>query len=152
FSNYTLAGAAYTVTGTVQSCIPRVSESEILCDSASPTPNRFLRTYTYAANGSGSTFFDTTLARAPFTPTAAVNNCVVPTPTDNDFLEEVLCDGNGPPFIRRFTFNSATGVVTQTQNLTLAGIAFTPVGAVGTCTGCCPVTVANVCLANGHPG
>jgi hypothetical protein len=148
FADYTVAGVPYATTGTVGSCIPRVTQSLILCDSAA-TPNRFLRTYTYNSAGAVQGFTDTTLAGAPFVPTGAVNNCVVTTATDFDFTEEVLCDGNGTPFIRRFTFNSTTGAVTSTVNLTLAGGAFAPVGTVGTCTGCCPVVMGEGCTNTG---
>lgn len=146
FTNYTLAGAPYTPTGTVQSCVPRVSSSQILCDA---TPTRFLRTYVYGPTGAVSSFFDTNLAGAPFTPVGAVGSCVTSIATDFDFTEEVLCDGNGTPFIRRFTFNSQTGTVTSTVNLTLAGGAFTPVGTVGACASCCPVVMGEGCTNTG---
>jgi len=266
FTDYTLAGAAYTVTGTVQSCIPRDSESVVLCDSATPTPNRFVRTYTYAGNGTISGFNDTTLAGAVFTPTGAVQVCptattdsesvvlcdtnsagnitnrflrtytygttgavagftdttltggaytpfaggsigvcaefpdsetlvlcdsATPNPnrflrtfvyshtgqiaatydtnftgtpfaptgavgvcttaiqSDTDFVEEILCDANGTSFIRLFRFNSATGTLISTTNTTLAGAAFTPVGTVGLCSSCCPSVVAEGCTNTG---
>lgn len=140
-ADFTLASPAtpYTVTGTVTSCTPRDSESVLLCDSA-VVPVRFLRTYVYAPSGAVVSFFDTTLAGAPFVPTGAVGACVVTTSsTDFDFLEEVLCDSNGTAFIRRFTFNSSTGAVSATADLTFAGGVFVPVGAVGTCPSTHPV-------------
>lgn len=142
FSDYTLAGAPYAVTGTVQSCIPRVSTSQVLCDS---TPTRFLRTYTYSSSGAVQAFFDTTLAGAPFVPVGAVGTCVTPVPADLDFVEELLCDSNATQFIRRFTIDSVTGAVTVTADLTLAGAPFVPVGAVGICA---PVGTANVNVLN----
>lgn len=148
FSDYTIGGAAYVPTGTVGSCIPRDVETIVLCDSAG-VPNRFLRTYVYNSAGGVQSFTDTTLAGAPFVPTGAVGLCTTPVATDLDFAEEVLCDGNGTPFIRRFTFNSATGVVTATTSLNLAGGAFAPVGTVGTCTGCCPVVMGEGCTNTG---
>jgi hypothetical protein len=138
----------YTTTGTVGLCTGRDSESVILCDSAT-TPNRFLRTYTYNAAGAVTGFTDTTLAGAAFTPTGAVGICTQPTATDQDFLEEILCDANSTSFIRRWTFNSQTGAVITTTNLTLAGAAFTPVGAVGLCSNCCPAPVGEGCTNTG---
>lgn len=134
FSDYTLAGLPYVVTGTVQSCVPRVSDSAVLCDS---NGTRFLRTYTYSSSGSVASFADTTLTGGPFVPVGAVGTCPVTatlSSPDLDFLEEMLCDGTGTPFIRRFTINSTTGVVTATVDLTLAGAPFVPSGAVGRCT------------------
>ena len=150
-TDLTLAGAAYAVTGTVGICSGLDSESFVLCDSAA-VPNRFLRTYRYTATGTVAGFSDTTLAGAPFVPTGAVGICTTPVATDFDFTEEILCDANGTAFIRRFTFNSSTGVVTATTNLTLAGVAFTPVGAVGICSNCCPVVVGEGCtnVGSGH--
>lgn len=148
FSDYTLAGAAYAPVGTVRVCSSRDSESVILCDSAA-TPNRFIRTYTYNTAGGVAGFTDTTLAGAPFVPTGAVGLCTQPTATDLDFAEEVLCDQNGTAFIRRFTFNSSTGAVTATTNLTLAGAAFAPVGTVSVCTTCCPLVLAEGCTNTG---
>jgi hypothetical protein len=147
-SNYTLAGAAYSPTGTVGICTGRDSESVILCDSAA-VPNRFIRTYTYDPSGAIAGFTDRTLAGAAFTPTGAVGLCTQPTATDFDVAEEILCDANGTSFIRRFTFNSSTGAVTSTVNLTLAGAAFTPVGAVGICSNCCPQVIGEGCSNTG---
>jgi hypothetical protein len=149
-TNYTLAGAAYAPTGTVGVCSSsRDSESLILCDSAAPTPNRFIRTYTYNSAGAVSGFTDTTLAGGAFVPTGAVGLCTQPTLTDFDFAEEILCDANGTQFIRRFTFNSQTGAVTATTNLTLAGAVFVPVGAVGLCSNCCPQVIGEGCSNTG---
>lgn len=151
-SNYTLAGAPYNPTGTVGICAASVdrvdAESVILCDS-SATPVRFLRTYQYNAAGAVNGFTDTTLAGGAFTPTGAVGVCTQAVATDFDFTEEVLCDANGTSFIRRFTFNSSTGAVTATTNLTLAGAAFTPVGAVGPCPNCCPQVIGEGCTNTG---
>lgn len=149
FTDYNLAGAAYTVTGTVQSCIPRDVESLVLCDSTSPTPVRFLRTYVYSGAGLVTGFTDTTLAGAPFTPTGAVQVCAQTVQSDTDFVEEVLCDGNGTAFIRLFRFNSTTGALISTVNTTLAGAAFVPVGTVGTCANCCPSVVGEGCTNTG---
>lgn len=146
FSNYTLAGAAYTPTGTVRVCSSRDSETVILCDSAA-VPNRFARTYTYDAAGAIAGFTDRTLAGAAFTPTGAVGVCAPA--AEVDVAEEILCDSNGTQFIRRFVFNGTTGAVTSTTNVTLAGAAFTPVGTVGVCSDCCPVVVGQGCTNTG---
>lgn len=134
FSDYTLNGAPYTVTGTVQSCVPRVSDSAVFCDA---NGTRFLRTYTYASSGMVQSVSDTTLAGAAFVPVGAVGLCPqTAASADLDFVEELLCDSTGAQFIRRFTLNSATGGVVATADLTLSGAAFVPVGAVSLC----PVT------------
>ena len=150
-TDLTLAGAAFVPVGAVGICSGLDSESFILCDSA-VVPNRFLRTYRYTTSGTVAAFSDTTLAGAPFVPTGAVGICTTPVQSDFDFTEEVLCDANGTAFIRRFTFNSSTGAVTATTNLTLAGTAFTPVGAVGICANCCPTVVGEGCtnVGSGH--
>jgi hypothetical protein len=143
-----LDGSAYTVVGPEGTCSGTDAESLILCDSA-PTPVRFLRTYRYTAAGAVAGFTDTTLAGAPFTPTGAVGVCATAVTNDTDFVEEVLCDSNGTSFIRLFRFNSATGVLISTTNTTLAGAAFTPVGAVGLCSDCCPAVIGNGCTNTG---
>ena len=143
----------YTPTGTVRLCAGSDAESVILCDSATPTPNRFIRTYTYNASGAVSGFTDTTLAGTAFTPTGAVGLCTQPTATDFDFAEEVLCDtaanGTVTQFIRRFTFNSATGAVTTTTNTTLAGAVYNPTGTVALCSDCCPQVIGEGCTNTG---
>lgn len=144
FSDYTVGGVPYTATGTVGGCIPRDVEAVVLCDSA-PTPNRFLRTFVYAPTGTIVSFTDTTLAGAPFVPSGNVGVCSASTTSAQDFAEEILCDANGTQFVRRFTFNSTTGAVVSTTNLTLAGAAFTPVGAVGLCADCCPQVIGEGC-------
>lgn len=151
-SNYTLAGAAYTPTGTVGVCsaaVDRVeAETVVLCDSAT-TPVRFLRTYSYTAAGAVAGFTDTTLAGAPFVPTGAVGVCATTVQADTDFVEEILCDANGTSFIRLFRFNSTTGALVSTTNTTLAGTAFAPVGAVGLCADCCPQVIGEGCTNTG---
>lgn len=151
----TLDGDPYIVGGTAGICEPAAqepeepapdSESFVLCDA---TPTRFLRTYTYTAAGAVAAFTDTTLAGAAFAPVGAVGICTTQTATDFDFDQVVLCDVNGTAFIRRFTFNSQTGAVTATVNLTLAGAAFAPVGAVGLCSDCCPQVIGSGCTNTG---
>lgn len=115
FTDYTLSGAAYTVTGTVQSCIPRVSESEILCDSATPIPNRFLRTYVYGPTGQVSTFFDTTLAGVPFTPTGAISDCRAGTPGTANIIQDcadvaAMQFYTSPNLLTNGNFERSTGV------------------------------------------
>ncbi|MYR62700.1 hypothetical protein GTY54_43035 [Streptomyces sp. SID625] len=142
--------AVYLPVGPVGTCkdAGRDEEVLVLCDS---TPTRFLRRYNYdSSTGALLGIVDTTLDGAtPFTPVGAVGVCTTPVATDFDFTEEVLCDSQGTAFIRRFTFNSATGAVTATTNLTLAGAAFTPVGAVGVCSDCCPQVIGNGCTNTG---
>lgn len=147
FTDYTLAGAPF-VPAAVGVCTGRDSETIVLCDSAT-TPNRFLRTYTYTSAGAVAGFTDTTLAGGVFTPTGAVGVCATTVQSDTDFVEEVLCDGNGTAFIRLFRFNSTTGTLLTVTNTTLAGVAFTPVGAVGRCSECCPIEIGRGCYTGG---
>lgn len=121
----------------------RDSETLILCDAAG---TRFQRTTVRNELGAIVATVDQTFAGAPFTPSGAVGVCATTTTPEVDVQQEILCDANGTTFLRRWLFNSATGVVTATQNLTLAGAAFTPVGAVGLCSNCCPTVVAEVCV------
>lgn len=134
FTDYTLGGAAYTVTGTVQSCIPRDVESVILCDSAA-VPNRFVRTYTYSQTGAISGFTDSTLAGAAFTPTGAVGICS-PTQGRDEELQ-VLCSTSGATvtrFLRRYNYDQSTGSLIGIVDTTLDGSTpFTP-ATVGVCT------------------
>ncbi len=149
-SDTALDGSAYTPTGTVGSCArPALQDVEVLvlCDS---TPTRFLRHIRYAPSGVVLSVTNTTLdGTTAFAPVGAVGTCTTPVATDFDVAEEILCDSNNTAFIRRFTFNSSTGAVTATVNLTLAGGAFVPVGAVGVCTNCCPNVVGNGCTNTG---
>lgn len=149
-SDYTLAGAAYVTAGPVGSCAGRDQEVLVLCDSAA-TPVRFLRRYNYnLSTGALVSVVDTTLdGSTPFVPTGAVGVCAQTVQADTDFVEEVLCDANGTAFIRLFRFNSTTGVLVSTTNTTLAGAAFVPVGAVGTCSNCCPQVVGEGCTNTG---
>lgn len=137
--------------GTATATAQRDEEILLLCDSAAPTPNRFLRRYNYdAATGALVSIVNTTLdGSTPFVPTGAVGICTTPVATDFDFAQLTLCDANGTQFIRRHTFNSTTGVVTATTNVTLAGAAFVPVGAVGLCSDCCPNVVGQGCISTG---
>lgn len=71
-------------------------------------------------------------------------------PNDAEFayIQEVVCDTVGP-FIRRVTLNAETNAVISTTNLTLAGAAYVPVGAVGLCSDCCPQVVGSGCSNTG---
>lgn len=148
----TLDGSTpFTPTAPVGPCPGRDEEMLVLCDSASPTPNRFLRRYNYDdLTGSLISIVNTTLdGSTPFTPVGAVQVCATTVQTDLDFAELVLCDSNGTQFIQRLTFNSSTGAVTATTNTTLTGGAFTPVGAVSLCSNCCPTVIGEGCTNTG---
>jgi hypothetical protein len=125
----------------------RDEELLVLCDA---TPTRFLRRYNYdAATGNLIGIVNTTLdGSTPFVPVGAVGVCTTAIATDIDFDQIELCDTNGG-FLRRFTFNSTTGAVIATTNLTLAGAAYAPVGTVGICDGCCPQVIGNGCTNTG---
>ena len=148
FSDYNAStGTPYTPTGTVSSCVGRDAENQILCDSAG---TRFLRTYAYGTSGNILTVTDTTLAGAAFTPVGAVGVCTISVTADTDFVEETMSDSNGTCFLRLFRFNSLTGALVSTTNTTLAGAAFTPVGAVTAgCGGCCPNVIGEGCTNTG---
>lgn len=139
----------YAVVGPVVLCgdtsvgDTRDPEIQILCDA---TPTRFLRHYIYdGETGAVASVVNTTLdGVTPFVPVGAVGICTTPTATDFDFAIEQLCDNNGA-FLRRFTFNSATGAVTTITNTNLAGAAYVPVGTVGSCETCCPQVIGEGC-------
>ncbi|WP_327385067.1 hypothetical protein [Streptomyces sp. NBC_01207] len=152
----TLAGAAFVPVGAVAVCPATVTTDQVdtevlvLCDA---TPTRFLRAYKYdAETGAVVAVVNTTLdGITAFAPVGAVGLCTTPVLTDLDFAEEILCSttaGVTTPFIRRFTFNSQTGAVTATTNLTLAGGPFVP-GTVDVCSNCCPVVAGNGCSNTG---
>lgn len=148
-ANYTLAGAAYNPTGTVGVCVIRDEELLVLCDS---TPTRFLRRYNYdVTTGNLISIVNTTLdGSTAFTPVGAVSVCTTAIASDFDFDQMVMSDANNTCFIRRFTFNSSTGAVTGITNLTLAGAAFAPVGAVTAgCSDCCPAVIGEGCTNTG---
>lgn len=147
-ANTALDGSAYTPTGTVGACSSATvadSEQQILCDVNAGVPTTFIRTFVRNAAGAVTATVNNTLAGAVYTPTGTVGVCATSVTNDTDFVEEVLCDANGTSFLRLFRFNSATGVLISTTNTTLAGAAFTPVGAVGVCSNCCPAVVGQGC-------
>lgn len=130
FSNYTLGGASYTVTGTVQSCVPRVSESMILCDSGTPNV-RFVRTYTYNSNGAIQTFFDTTLAGAPFVPTGAVHECGSPGTANVTLNCTDVASAQfytSPNLLANGDFESSTGISTTSLPGPVWTSSYTPCG------------------------
>lgn len=123
------------------------SEVLVLCDA---TPTRFLRRINTDPTGTVVSVVNTTLdGTTAFAPVGAVGICTTPVATDFDFAQLTLCDANGTQFIRRHTFNSTTGVVTATTNVTLAGAAFAPVGTVGLCSDCCPAVIGSGCTNTG---
>jgi hypothetical protein len=143
-------GSAYTPVGPETVCDSRDSDIAILCDSATPTPNRFVRTYNKDTAGNITGFTDRTLAGGAFTPTGAVGVCAQTVQSDTDFVEEVMQDSQGTCFLRLFRFNSVTGALISTTNTTLAGGAFTPVGAVTAgCGTCCPEPIGSGCTNTG---
>lgn len=133
--------------GTAAAGSTQDAEVLLLCDS---TPTRFLRRINTDPTGAVVSVINTTLdGTTPFGPVGAVGVCTTPTATDFDFDQIILCDANGTSFIRRYTFNSTTGAVTATTNLTLAGGAFAPVGAVALCASCCPAVIGDGCTNTG---
>lgn len=153
-TDYTLDGAPFNPVGAVGLCgdtavsDTRDPEILLLCDA---NGTRFLRKYTYdGETGAFVGITSTTLdGNTAFAPVGAVGVCTQTVATDLDFAEEILCDANNVQFIRRFTFNSTTGAVTATANLTLAGLAYVPVGAVGLCSACCPAVIGEGCVSTG---
>lgn len=145
-----LDGSAYTPTGPEGACGSRDTEVLILCDA---NGTRFVQSRLYNEAGAVVSITNTTLAGAAFAPVGAVSVCAQTVQADTDFVEEVMHDSNNTCFIRLFRFNSVTGALVSTTNTDLNGAAFAPVGTVSAgCPQCCPITVAEVCLANGHPG
>lgn len=127
FTDYTLGGGAYVVTGTVQSCIPRDVESVVLCADN----GTFVRTYTYTQGGAVSTFTDNTLTGGAFVPSGTVRIC----PPGGDTEVTILCDlagGNSVPFLRRQTFDGS-GAVTSTVDTTPGGAPYVVDGPVASC-------------------
>lgn len=128
FTDYTLGGAPYVPTGTVQSCIPRIVESVVLCADN----GTFIRTYTYTQSGAVSSFSDSTLAGGAFVPSGTVRVCQ---PAAGDTEVTILCDlagGNSVPFLRRQTFD-ASGAVTATADTTPGGAPYVVGGPVASC-------------------
>ena len=68
-------------------------------------------------------------------PVAAPADYTIGTCADTAFVnDEILCDDNGP-FLRKYVQSvvGGQGRIDSSRNFTLAGAAYTPVGAVGTC-------------------
>lgn len=135
-TNTTLDGVTpYAVVGPVARCTAaaitnrRDADLEIVCDTVGP----FLRRYTVDDAGAVTTVSTTLDGVTPYVPVGAVTKCA-------EFTDgyAVLCDSTPTTFLRRYRVN-AVGTLTVT-NLTLAGGAFVPVGAVGLCPGALSVT------------
>lgn len=125
----------------------RDAELQLLCDA---NGTRFLRKFLYdGETGAFVAIVNTTLdGTTVFAPVGAVAVCTQAVATDFDFVVLELCDDNGS-FLRRLTFNSATGAVTSTTNTTLAGGAYVPVGTVHSCEVCCPIEIGQGCYNAG---
>lgn len=133
-TNTTLDGVTpYVPVGPVARCSATAitnqfdDEYQILCDS---TPTTFLRRLRTDSAGV-VTVANFTLAGGAFVPVGAVSSCSVTVGNFRDDEYVQLCDSTPTPFLRRFRTDAA-GAVT-TSDLTLAGGAFVPVGAVGLC-------------------
>ncbi|GAA2697432.1 hypothetical protein [Nonomuraea recticatena] len=125
----------YAPTGTVGRCPLETTDSEalVLCDDdGAGNVVTFLRTYTFAADGTVTTE-DLDLAGAAYTVVGTVGVCAAAAGDEHEF--EVLCDVNAgvaTTFLRRYSVDEA-GVVTVT-NTTLDGVtAYAPTGTVGIC-------------------
>ncbi|MEU1852931.1 hypothetical protein ABZ499_27610 [Streptomyces sp. NPDC019990] len=138
FTDYTLAGAAYTPTGTVGTCDPPPCGSTItvpLCDlQLDGTSRPFVRRLTFDCAGNVINSADTTDGTSPYSVTGTVGVCPpAPTPVIPQVFqgEFILCDDNGP-FVHKL-IQDDTGAVTAVVDLALDGTAYTPVGTVGQC-------------------
>ncbi|WP_030236778.1 hypothetical protein [Streptomyces sp. NRRL S-350] len=101
------------------------------CISDESTP--FLRHFVYGVDGSIAGHYDTTFDGSLYTVTGTVGVCQPASPGDRvDAESQILCDSNGTRFLRTYAYDAA-GVVSSFTDRTLAGAAFAPVGAVGTC-------------------
>lgn len=98
--------------------------------------SQFLRHVTVDCDGNVLSTTDTTLDGAPYTVTGEVGQCQATSRPDpcGDTELVTLCDhGNGDQlFLRRFVFG-CDGAVTGTDDLTLDGQTYEPVGPVGSC-------------------
>lgn len=101
----------------------------------------FLRTICRTC-GAAPVVTDTTMdAATPYVPVGTVGVCDVPfapvtaAAAARDVEMQVLCDATPTRFLRRYTYDAATGALVSIVNTTLDGsTAFAPVGAVGVCT------------------
>lgn len=152
----TLDGSTpFTPTGAVTDCARAVADSEqlVLCDVNAGVATTFVRNQVRNAAGAITATVNTTLAGAPYTPTGTVGVCSTTVQADTDFVEEILQDSAGTCFLRLFRFNSVTGALVSTTNTTLAGAAYTPVGAVTAgCGTCCPDPVSTDLCSNTGSG
>ncbi|MFJ5037947.1 hypothetical protein [Streptomyces parvulus] len=149
-------GATYVPVGTITTCPAGVEQPEqdiaVLCDVNGGVATPFIRDYRRDELGAIVGSSDYTLAGAAYVPTGTVGVCQPDSAVDRvDAESQVLCDADGTRFLRTYAYDAA-GVVTGFTDRTLTGAAFAPVGAVGACSDCCPITVAEVCLTNGNPG
>lgn len=150
FTDTTLDGStAFAPVGAVGVCPSTIRDSEsfILCSSTPAPGTQFVRTRVYNDLGVVVATVDTTLTGAAFVP-GVVSVCATTVTPDTDFLSQVLCDTVGS-FLQLQRYNSQTGVLVSTTNLTLTGAAYVPVGAIGACDTCCPVVMGEGCTTVG---
>lgn len=124
-------------------------ELVLLTDEGTDPDTDFLRTYEYDCAGDLVGFTDTLLdgstGYAPIGPIVVT----VQAAATRDIEQEILCDDQGGgtivPFVRRYRYNT-NGTFQSFLNLTLAGAAYVPLGAVIRCSA---VTVASLPLPAG---
>lgn len=130
-TDLTLAGAPYVAVGTVRSCADPSFEvqEEVLCDDN----GGFIRRFVF--NGLTGALLSTTnltLAGGAYAPVGTVGFC------GRDSELQTMCDNGVTTFLRRFIFNGATGAVIGSNDFTIAGAPYVPVG---------PVTPGNCVLS-----
>lgn len=137
--DFTLAGAPYVTVGTITVCggdSDQIDvEEHILCDDL----GAFIRRTTFI-NGVAQAPTDHNLAGGAYVPSGGVISCGL-----LDLEQEILCDDNGP-FIRAYVYSSP-GVLFDTDDYTLLGADYTPVGTVRTCTSDCLQNIGTVCYS-----
>ncbi|MCY0957737.1 hypothetical protein [Streptomyces sp. H27-H5] len=130
----------YVVVGTAGICTPAVTverdpEIQVLCDL--PTGVAFLRRYTYdEATGAFVSATDTTLnGTTPYAVVGTAGICAPAVTVERDPEIQVLCDlPTGVAFLRRYTYDEATGAFVSATDTTLNGTTpYVVVGTAGIC-------------------
>lgn len=141
-----------TQTVTAGVCQPIQTDVEflLLCDDddADPgtNPVQFVRKFTRTSNSLTGVKITETVEDfeqdlvTPYVVVGTVQSCGAGT---SDTEDSTLCDSTGQAFIRRFV--TINGVQITAQDLELDGVTvYVPVGAVGACPQCAPVTAQGV--------
>jgi hypothetical protein len=141
-----------TQTVTAGVCQPRSTDVEWVAmvddtDNDTSTPGvPFLRKYTVVSSGiTGAVISETVEDFEPDMETTytVVGTATLPSASDYETSDLTLCDSTGTSFIRRVSYVNGTKVTVGDFELD-GDTAYTPVGAVGACPQCAPVTAQGV--------